>query len=187
MPLQKRTEGASALYRGIGVKTAHSVLQSFVYFYCFATLRSAAEVRAGGRLGGAATLAVGTLAGWCNVLITAPLDTIATTKQARRRRRRAIPFGQRLYPRYPAPLLGLVLTRALAPRARRSRATARSWRWRARTARRATRRGRRPRPKRGAARPLRSAFTAACGSRCSSPATPRCRRVCVHLPRQQRR
>ena len=89
-PLQKRTEGASALYRGIGVKTAHSVLQSFVYFYSVATLRSAAEARAGGRLGVAATPAVGTLAGWCNVLITEPLDTIATTKQARRRRCSAI-------------------------------------------------------------------------------------------------
>ena len=93
VPPQKRTEGAAALYRGIGVKTAHSVLQSFVYFYCFATLRSAAEARAGGRLGVAATLAVGTLAGWCNVLITEPLDTIATTKQARLRRRRAIRRG----------------------------------------------------------------------------------------------
>jgi len=78
-----RTEGPRALYRGIGVKTAHSVLQSFVYFYAFATLRGAAEARTGARLGVAATLAVGTLAGWCNVLITEPLDTIATTKQAR--------------------------------------------------------------------------------------------------------
>ena len=84
-----RTEGPRALYRGIGVKTAHSVLQSFVYFYAFATLRGAAEARTGGRLGVPATLAVGTLAGWCNVLITEPLDTIATTKQARAPRRAA--------------------------------------------------------------------------------------------------
>ena len=80
---QLRTEGAGALYRGIGTKTAHSLLQSFVYFYAFARLRSAAEARAGGRLGVAATLAVGTLAGWCNVLLTEPLDTLATAKQAR--------------------------------------------------------------------------------------------------------
>ncbi len=71
------------------MKTAHSVLQSFVYFYAFATLRSAAEARTGGRLGVAATLAVGTLAGWCNVLLTEPLDTMATTRQARARAGRA--------------------------------------------------------------------------------------------------
>ncbi len=81
---QLANEGAGAFYAGIGVKTAHSVLQSFVYFYAFATLRSAAEARAGGRLGVAATLLVGTLAGWCNVLLTEPLDTLATTRQARR-------------------------------------------------------------------------------------------------------
>jgi hypothetical protein len=73
------------------VKTAHSVLQSFVYFYAFARLRSAAEARTGGRLGVAATLLVGTLAGWCNVLLTEPLDTLATTRQARANARKRSP------------------------------------------------------------------------------------------------
>jgi len=78
---QLRSEGPAALYRGVGVKTAHSVAQSFVYFYAFARLRGAAERRLGRPLGVAATLAVGTLAGWCNVLLTEPLDALATARQ----------------------------------------------------------------------------------------------------------
>ena len=67
----------------MGLKTVHSVVQNFVYFYAFARLRSHAEALTGGKLGVAATLAVGTLAGWCNVLLTEPLDTVVTAKQVR--------------------------------------------------------------------------------------------------------
>ena len=38
-------EGAGVLYSGIGVKTLHSLAQSFVYFYAFASLRRAWEAR----------------------------------------------------------------------------------------------------------------------------------------------
>jgi len=71
------------LYAGVALKTVHSVLQNFVYFYAFARLRSKAEALTGGKLGVAATLAVGTLAGWCNVLLTEPLDTVVTAIQVR--------------------------------------------------------------------------------------------------------
>jgi hypothetical protein len=71
----------------VGLKTVHSVVQNFVYFYAFARLRSHAEALTGGKLGVGATLVVGTLAGWCNVLLTEPLDTVVTAKQVRGRAR----------------------------------------------------------------------------------------------------
>lgn len=74
-------EGASVLYNGIGVKTLHSLTQSFVYFYTFASLRRAWEARTQTKIGIAANLFVGVLAGWCNVLLTEPLDTLATSRQ----------------------------------------------------------------------------------------------------------
>ena len=43
-----RDEGLGVLYRGIGIKTLHSVSQSFVYFYAFAYLRRTWEARGPG-------------------------------------------------------------------------------------------------------------------------------------------
>ena len=44
-PRQVSEEGLHVLYRGVGVKTLHTLLQSFTYFYTFAYLRRTVEVR----------------------------------------------------------------------------------------------------------------------------------------------
>jgi hypothetical protein len=66
--------GPLALYRGVLSKSAHSVVQGFSYFYCYAYAKQLLESRSGKSLGTLANLGAGYAAAVVNVGLTLPLE-----------------------------------------------------------------------------------------------------------------
>jgi adenine nucleotide transporter 17 len=104
-----RTEGAAALFVGIGTACASLAVSNSVYYALYAALRDA-TLRHSGRsvLGGAAALPVAALAGALNVVLTNPLWVLVTRLQAAGRPQQC--DAQALAPSPPTPL---ALTRAI--------------------------------------------------------------------------
>ncbi|KAI9468168.1 hypothetical protein LPJ78_002000 [Coemansia sp. RSA 989] len=77
-------EGVGGLYAGLATNLANQIVNGFVYFYAYSTVRKVAlrAVSADGKsLATAVELAVGAIAGMCNQLITLPIGVVATRQQ----------------------------------------------------------------------------------------------------------
>ncbi|KAJ2607937.1 hypothetical protein H4S08_004644 [Coemansia sp. RSA 1365] len=78
------SEGISGLYAGLGTNMINQVINGFVYFYAYSTVRRIALralSRDGKSLTTAVELGVGALAGMVNQIITLPIGVIATRQQ----------------------------------------------------------------------------------------------------------
>lgn len=74
--------GVAALYQGLAAKCGHGIAQAFTYFYIYSFLKNAALSGAPGKtLGTLANLGVGYFAGIGNILVTSPLEVVATRMQ----------------------------------------------------------------------------------------------------------
>ncbi|KAJ2270540.1 hypothetical protein J3F81_003845 [Coemansia sp. RSA 371] len=77
-------EGVGGLYAGLTANLVNQLINGFVYFYAYSTVRKLALRTAspdGKTLATAIELAVGALAGMCNQLITLPIGVVATRQQ----------------------------------------------------------------------------------------------------------
>ncbi|KAJ2308317.1 hypothetical protein IWW55_000511 [Coemansia sp. RSA 2706] len=77
-------EGVGGLYAGLATNLANQLVNGFVYFYAYSTVRKLALRAAsadGKSLATAIELAVGAIAGMCNQIITLPIGVIATRQQ----------------------------------------------------------------------------------------------------------
>ncbi|KAJ2353202.1 hypothetical protein GGF43_003554 [Coemansia sp. RSA 2618] len=78
------SEGVGGLYAGLATNLANQLINGFVYFYAYSTVRKLAlrSMSADGKsLATAVELAVGAVAGMCNQLITLPIGVVATRQQ----------------------------------------------------------------------------------------------------------
>ena len=75
-----RDEGPAGLYKGLGLKALHPVLQNFSYFYLYESLKAAAAAL-GSKPSTARSTAMGVLAGVGNLTGTMPLDTLIVRMQ----------------------------------------------------------------------------------------------------------
>ncbi|XRA98166.1 peroxisomal adenine nucleotide carrier [Pycnococcus provasolii] len=76
----------AGLFNGIGMKSVQIVASSFTFFYTYEHLKALVEKRSTGKarkMSATTNVAIATLAGMVNVLVTMPLDTIATRYQCR--------------------------------------------------------------------------------------------------------
>ncbi|KAI9499899.1 hypothetical protein GGI25_003231 [Coemansia spiralis] len=78
------SEGIDGLYAGLATNLASQLINGFVYFYAYSTVRKFAlhmSSRDGKSLSTAIELAVGALAGMVNQIITLPIGVVATRQQ----------------------------------------------------------------------------------------------------------
>ncbi|KAJ2809505.1 hypothetical protein H4R20_000006 [Coemansia guatemalensis] len=77
-------EGVSGLYAGLGTNMINQIINGFVYFYAYSTVRKIALSTSstdGKSLTTAVELGVGALAGMVNQIITLPIGVVATRQQ----------------------------------------------------------------------------------------------------------
>jgi len=73
-------DGIGGLYRGTGPKALQAVLQNFIYFYVYASLK-ALRAAAGFPASTTSNTLLGVCAGVCNLTVTLPLETCVVQRQ----------------------------------------------------------------------------------------------------------